>query len=113
MEWARYTFDGGFYAQTCFIAQQAAEKLMKAYCFLRGFDVVKTHSIYQMAESLGEEESLKKNARILDLYYISSRYPDAFPAGAPFEMIDREQAARALEAMEAIHFVVAGRLKGE
>jgi len=36
------------------------------------------------------------------LYYISGRYPDAFPAGAPFEMFTGEQAGRALAAARDI-----------
>lgn len=30
----------GFFAQTCFICQQAAEKALKALCYLRGDRVV-------------------------------------------------------------------------
>jgi len=99
--WANHSFEGGFYAQTCFISQQAAKKMMKAYCFLKGFDVIKTHSLYRMVKDLGENDLLEKNSKELDLYYISARYPDAFPDGAPFELITKEQAERALQtAME-------------
>lgn len=51
-------------------------------------------------------------SRYLDLYYISGRYPDAFPAGAPFEMITRQQAERALTAAEKIYRIIKGRLDG-
>ena len=32
------------------------------------------------------------------MFYISGRYPDAFPGGAPFEIITEAQADRALHA---------------
>ena len=111
LQWARHSFEGGFYAQTCFIAQQAAEKMMKAYCFFRGIDVIRTHSLFQIVRSLKEDGELEKNARELDLYYISGRYPDAFPAGAPFELITKEQAERALKASREIFRILGGRMR--
>lgn len=97
LEWGALSFEGGFYAQTCFIAQQAAEKALKAYCFSKGFDIVRTHSLFQIVRGLGENGDLERIAKELDLYYVSGRYPDAFPAGAPFELITEGQAARALQ----------------
>ncbi|MBE0617496.1 MAG: hypothetical protein IH608_06170 [Proteobacteria bacterium] len=41
-------------------------------------------------------------AQTLDLYYVSGRYSDAFPAGAPFELLTRPQAERALAAAEEV-----------
>ena len=113
LQWAEHSFTGGFYAQTCFIAQQAAEKMMKAYCFFKGFDVIRTHSLFQIVHALGEDGVLEKNAKELDLYYISGRYPDAFPAGAPFEMITKKQAERALRASLEIYRILEGRMKND
>jgi HEPN domain-containing protein len=110
LEWARYSLAGGFHAQTCFIAQQAGEKALKAYAFFRGFDVVKTHSLFQIVRDLGEDGDLKRHARELDVYYISGRYPDAFPSGAPFEILGEEQARRALTAAEEIGRIVRERI---
>lgn len=113
LEWAEHSFQGGFFAQTCFIAQQASEKALKAYCFFKGFDIVRTHSLYQIIKSLGENGILEKHARELDLFYISARYPDAFPAGAPFEIITTEQAQRAIEAATEIFRILRERLPDE
>ncbi|TRO83378.1 HEPN domain-containing protein [Trichloromonas acetexigens] len=113
LEWAEHSFQGGFFAQTCFIAQQASEKALKAYCFFKGFDIVRTHSLYQIIKSLGENGILEKHARELDLFYISARYPDAFPAGAPFEIITTEQAQRAIEAATEIFKILRERLPDE
>jgi HEPN domain-containing protein len=113
LEWAEHSFQGGFFAQTCFIAQQASEKALKAYCFYKGFDIVRTHSLYQIIKSLGENGILEKHARELDLFYISARYPDAFPAGAPFEIITTEQAQRAIAAATEIFDILRERLPDE
>jgi len=108
--WAEHSFNGGFFAQTCFVAQQASEKALKAYCFFKGFDTIRSHSLFQIIKSLGENGTLEKNARELDLYYISARYPDALPSGAPFEIITDEQASKALQSAQAIYQTIQERL---
>jgi HEPN domain-containing protein len=110
LSWAEHSMEGGYHSQTCFVAQQASEKTLKAYCFFRGYDTVRTHSLFQIVKSLGENGSLEKNARELDLYYISARYPDAFPSGAPFEIITSEQAERALNAAREIFGIIRERI---
>jgi HEPN domain-containing protein len=111
LEWARYSFDGGYYAQTCFISQQVGEKALKAYCFFKEFDVIRTHSLFQIIRALNENGELEKHAKELDIYYISGRSPDAFPGGAPFEMITKEQAERSLAAAKAIFAEVSKRME--
>lgn len=110
LQWAEHSRNGGFFSQTCFIAQQASEKTLKAYCFFKGFDIVRTHSLYQIVKQLGENGQLEKNARELDLYYISARYPDALPSGAPYEIITEEQADKALTSAREIFSTIQKRL---
>jgi len=98
LEWANHSMRGGFFAQTCFVAQQAGEKALKALAYHTGFDVIRTHSLFQIVRTLEINGDLEKYAKELDLYYISGRYPDAFPGGAPFEMFTEEQAERAVAA---------------
>lgn len=111
IEWAEHSLAGGFFAQVCFISQQAAEKALKAYCFFKGFDSVRTHSLFRIIRDLNENGKLEQWARELDLYYQASRYPDALPAGAPFEVISREQADRALAAARGTVETIAARLR--
>ncbi|MBU1564042.1 MAG: HEPN domain-containing protein [Proteobacteria bacterium] len=111
--WARHSFSGGFFSQACFISQQSAEKALKSFCFFKGFDIVKTHSLFQIVKALGENGELEKLAKELDLYYISGRYPDAFPAGAPFEMFTSEQAERALNSAEFIYNIISKRISND
>ena len=110
LEWAKYSMKGGFYAQVCFVCQQCAEKALKAFCLSQGYDAIRTHSLFQIIKSLGENGELERCARELDIYYISARYPDALPAGAPFELMSMEQASRALESAETIIDVIRKRL---
>ena len=111
--WAEHSLKGEFYSQTCFIAQQAGEKILKAYCFFKGFDIVRTHSLYQIIKKLGENGALEKRAKELDLYYISARYPDALPAGAPYEILTKEQAQKALQSAQDIYTIIDERLSDE
>lgn len=108
LAWARHSLSGGFYSQTCFISQQAGEKALKALCYSNGFDIIKTHSLVQIVRALGVNGEMEKIAKELDLYYISGRYPDAFPAGAPFEMFTIEQAERAFSSAETLYALVNG-----
>lgn len=95
-EWAEHSLKGGFFSQVCFICQQCAEKALKSYCLFKGFDQVRTHSLFRIVRDLGENGTLEEHARQLDLYYISARYPDAFPDGAPFDILTEKQAKQAL-----------------
>jgi HEPN domain-containing protein len=100
--WARDTLQAGRFAQACFTAQQVGEKALKALALKRGYDQVRSHSIREIAEALEINDELTAIARRLDLYYISARYPDAFPSGAPFQYFTREQAAEAVGFAERI-----------
>jgi HEPN domain-containing protein len=111
LAWAEHSFRGGFYAQVCFACQQAGEKALKAFCFYKDFDIIRSHSLFQIIRALGENGELENYSRELDLYYISGRYPDAFPGGAPFEVITKGQAERALTAARGIYADISNRLE--
>ncbi len=110
LEWARHSMKGEFFSQVCFICQQCAEKALKAFCLGKGYDSIRTHSLFQIIKALGENGELEKCARELDIYYISARYPDALPAGAPFELISKEQAERALKSAETVIDIIRKRI---
>lgn len=65
----------------------------------------------QIIKTLGENGELAKLAKELDLYYLSGRYPDAFPAGAPFEMFTSDQAEGALGAATRIYQLISERIR--
>lgn len=94
--WAQDTLVSEKFAQACFICQQVAEKSLKAVAYFKDYDMVKSHSVLEIARSLGINGEIENIAKRLDLYYISTRYPDAFPSGAPFEYYTKDQAEEAV-----------------
>jgi HEPN domain-containing protein len=96
LKWAEASLTQGFYSQTCFISQQAGEKAIKAIAYHLEFDV-RGHSIAKIAQAIGINSEVEKAGKSLDVYYISARYPDALPAGAPFEFFEIEQATKAIQ----------------
>lgn len=106
LEWGTDTLKAGKYSQACFISQQVGEKALKAVAYFKGYDMIKSHSILEIARSLDMPDDVIDNGKKLDLYYISTRYPDAFPSGAPYEYFTKEQADEALANAASILEVV-------
>lgn len=100
--WAKDSHKAGHYAQTCFICQQIGEKALKSVAYFRGASVILGHSITQIANELDINGEAKKASKKLDLYYISARYPDAFPTGHPSEYIQQDQSLEAIKFAELI-----------
>jgi HEPN domain-containing protein len=104
LRFARVGLTEGFFAQVCFLAQQAGEKALKSIRYLRGERRVLGHSLVALVESLRDEmpdaDSLKNPAAELDLHYVPTRHPNGLPDLAPFQAYTREQAVRALAAAE-------------
>jgi len=73
------------WAHVCLLAEQVAEKSLKAIAMFRGADQIKSHSVKEIAAALDINGSLETKAKILDQYYITTRYPDAFYSESPFE----------------------------
>ena len=98
--WAHDTLKAERFAQTCFAAQQVAEKALKALTFKKGYTEIRSHSILEITRALKINDDLENMGKRLDQYYISTRYPDAFPAGAPFEFFTEGQAREAVDFAE-------------
>lgn len=97
---ARYVRDGRRWNLTCFLAQQSAEKALKALLILRGVDDPWGHSVAELAQRVASLDpgwhSLQEDVAGLDVFYIPTRYPDALPGGLPADAFGEEDAARAL-----------------
>ena len=59
-EVAKSNFDAGFYSDTCFMCEQAAQKVLKAYIIYQGKRYVWAHSIQELARICTEEEMINK-----------------------------------------------------
>jgi len=102
---AKLDVDHAYYEWACFTSQQAAEKAVKAvYQSLNAS--VRGHSVFKLLVGLEERidvpESLKHGARVLDRYYIESRYPNGFPEGSPLDYFDKKIASEAYDAAREI-----------
>ncbi len=96
LRWGQASAESGFHSQACFIAQQVAEKALKAVAYSRGADLVRGHSVMVVCRELEINGDLEEAALRLDQYYIPTRYPDAQPAGAPFRFFTAAQSSEAL-----------------
>lgn len=96
-EWGVDSLKMGHFPQACFVAQQVAEKALKAIAYKRGAKVIKSHSILELVTSLKINGSLLSAAKLLDQYYITPRYPDSLPSGIPADFFSKDQAEDALK----------------
>ena len=96
-----WNVEGGFYAVACFLAQQAAAKALRAFLFLNKEDAHETRSVVELLErAITYDEVLKPfidGAGRLDLYYKTSRFPDAIPGGIPGDIINERDAREAIK----------------
>ena len=93
---------GRFYL-ALFHFQQAAEKALKAYLYLKvkSIEVFYTHSIddlLEMALEITPDFREAAQAKKLDRYYIPTRYPNGLPGSVPSRYFDDPKEAE--EAME-------------
>ena len=97
LEAAEHQLAGKFYEWACFLAQQAAEKAIKAVFQKLGAEAF-GHSVAGLLSSLPEKfrpsRELIDLAKELDKAYIPTRYPNAHPEGAPYELYTRAEAER-------------------
>jgi HEPN domain-containing protein len=99
---ARWDIQGQFYEDACFSAQQAAELAAKALLESQG-RIELGHSVYHLLQAAGGTPvDILDAARTLDRYYIPTRYPNGFPAGAPMDFYDQPTAEEAVRLAEAI-----------
>jgi HEPN domain-containing protein len=93
----------------CFAAHQAAKKAVKALHLHLGQEAwghVVARLLRELPESVVPGEHLVERGRVLDTFYIPSRYPNAHPEGAPFEHYGPLQSQEAVQyAGEIIEFV--------
>ncbi|MEY3768874.1 MAG: hypothetical protein RLZZ11_1944 [Cyanobacteriota bacterium] len=94
--------EAGEWSHSCFQAQQAAEKSLKALLADRDKDL-RSHSLAALLRELGGEvpQQWAAQARALDKLYAPTRYPDALGDAAPMDVFGPEDAERAMQAAKA------------
>ncbi len=97
---AQLLLDGASYHLACFIAQQVAEKALKAFIYAQGEEFVTGHSVEALcrwaAEFDADFEQLRQEIAPLDGYYIPTRYPNGLPDSIPARVYTRSAAEDAL-----------------
>ncbi len=91
----------------CYLAQQAAEKAMKALQLACSGMVARTHSLSQLENMLAKLgftlTGVKTRAlRELERLNIEARYPDVLPGAIPAEYFKTEDAENALSIAETV-----------
>jgi HEPN domain-containing protein len=107
LEQAASSRDAERYEWACFASHQAAEKAVKALHLHLGQEAW-GHVIAKLLTELPEtaSEILIEKGRVLDNFYMPTRYPNGHPEGAPFEHYGPLQSEEAIRyASEIVEFV--------
>lgn len=88
----------GIFNQVCFHAQQCVEKLIKGFIGYKGQVHPQTHKLVDLLSLLNETpfDELTASIRLLDRFYILTRYPDALPGSLPEGLPSKEDAEEAI-----------------
>jgi HEPN domain-containing protein len=91
----------------CFAAQQSAEKAVKSLHLAKGQEAwghVVARLLAELPVSVPKE--LIEKAKVMDNFYVPSRYPNGHPEGAPFQHYGPLQSEQAIRyAGEILEFV--------
>lgn len=98
---AKWNAKGEFWAQSCFMAQQAGEKALKAFCYANGERRIIGHSLLVLIRKCEKYHDqfagLIAACKSLDKYYIITRYPNGLPDLTPAEYFDEGEANKAIK----------------
>lgn len=107
-----------FYSASCFMCEQAAQLALKAYIiFKTGRPVLGVHSVKKLAEDClrydGEFKQIIEFGKVLDRYYIPTRYPDAIaPPSIPCEIYTERDSEEAIRIVREIILKVKKEIEG-
>ena len=88
LEQAEDSRRAGRHEWACFAAHQAAEKAVKALHLHLGQEAwghVVARLLRELPARAGLPEALVEQGRVLDTFYVPTRYPNSHPEGPPFE----------------------------
>jgi HEPN domain-containing protein len=110
LRWADHLAKEGGWHLACFLAQQVAEKALKAFLYAQGEEIVLGHSVERLCAAAAHyrPECAEKARRwsLLDGYYIPTRYPNGLPDGIPADVYTQEAATGAVTlAQETVAWV--------
>ncbi len=107
---AKRNADNADYEVACFLFQQGAEKVLKAFLFLKGERAILSHSTLKIAEQCNSYDShfkaIFEACEQLDIFYIPTRYPNGIPDGVPYEFFKKHHAVTGQHAYSRIFDLV-------
>jgi HEPN domain-containing protein len=114
---AKHDLEADFYSDTCFMAEQAAQVALKAFLICHKKRFVSQHSIQELAKLSAQYnknfEIFIEYGKVLDRYYIPTRYPDALARGSvPYKTFTHKDANEALKFAEEILNKVRQEIQG-
>lgn len=111
---AQLLLDGGSYHLACFVAQDVAEKALKAFLYAQGEEVVIGHSVEALSRWAAEYDAdmlaLREAVAPLDGYYIPTRYPNGLPDSIPALVYTRGAAEETLRMADEVLAVMRQKL---
>ena len=100
LKWAQRLATEGGYHIACFLAQQIAEKALKAFLYAQGEMNVFGHAVSVLASRAAQyEKNIEEKVAdwaTLDGYYIPTRYPNGLPDGIPARVYNQKIAQEAV-----------------
>ncbi len=98
------------YGKAAFFSHQACEKALKALLIKKVKHYNPIHSVLRLMEEIGGyiniPSELMRKAGYLDRFFIPTRYPNAWPSGAPHKHYTEDDAKIALDyAGEILEFI--------
>lgn len=106
LRWARVLLERGGYHVVAFLAQQVAEKSLKAVLYHQGQEAVFGHSVDRLAANVAdlfpEVRTSTPRWATLDAHYVTSRYPNSVPGSIPARVYDKPTAETALRIAEEV-----------
>jgi HEPN domain-containing protein len=109
---AEIMFREGKFSKACFLSQQAAEKVVKALMIFKFKKYDDIHSVSELLRRVHAESNLVEDGEKLDRFYIPTRYPNAWPLGAPYAHYTRLDAEEAMEGARRIVEYAIKQIKG-
>jgi len=104
-----------FFDKGCFVSQQAGEKALKSCLYASGERRVLGHSLFEMVIDLIKKdrifEEIRNEAKRLDRFYITTRYPNGLPGGSPFQIYTKEDLESACDDLRTIFEISKSFLK--
>lgn len=117
LEVAEHNLRGKFYSDTCFMAEQTAQVGLKAFIIYHKRRLIWEHSIQELARLCSQYDNsfeiFIEYGKILDRYYIPTRYPNALARPAvPYKTYTEKDAKEAIQFAREIVKMVKEKISG-